>query len=265
MKTWASVAVVVLAVALSLILGRGAGPAGTIAAAQDDGDRRTITVSGEAQVRVVPDEVAISLGVETRDKEMQQAKAGNDEIVRRVIAAAQEHGIEARDIKTDYLSIEPRYRDAYDDSDFADAAYSVPLGYIVRATIVVTLREVTAFDDVLSSLLEAGATHVHGIDFRTTSLRQHRDDARSLAIQAASEKAQAMAGALAQTIGEPTSIVEEQAGWWSWYGSWWGSSYSSMTQNVVQSVGQPYLGEDSTLAPGEIAVTARVSVVFELE
>jgi uncharacterized protein len=256
-KAWASAVVVVIVVALSLVLSRFAGPAAAVAAAQEEQGHRTITVSGEAEVRVVPDEVAISLGVETHDADLTVAKGDNDAIVRRIIAAAQEHGVEAADIKTDYLSIEPRYRDSYEASDF--------VGYFVRATIVVTLKDVAAFDDVLSSLLEAGATHVHGVDFRTTDLRRYRDQARTLALQAAQEKANDMAAVLDQSVGVPSSIVEEQAGWWSWYGSWWGSTYSSMTQNVVQSSGQPYLGEDSSLAPGQIAVTARVSVVFELE
>lgn len=258
MKAINGLAGVAIVAALALGLGHVVAPAATAAAADDNCDQqRTITVNGEAQVRVVPDEVAITLGVETHDKVLQQAKAANDEIVRSIIAVAQEQGVEARDIKSDYLSIEPRYDDYYEARDF--------IGYFVRATIVVTLNDVTTFDDVLSSLLEAGATHVHGIDFRTTELRQHRDEARALAIHAAEEKATAMAGELGQQIGRPTSIVEQQTGWWSWYGSWWGSNYNYMSQNVVQSVGEAYLGEDSSLAPGEIAVTARVTVVFELE
>lgn len=257
MKALGGLAGLVIVAALALGLGHVATPIATAAAADDCDQLRTITVNGEAQVRVVPDEVPITLGVETHDKVLQRAKAANDEIVRSIIAVAQEHGIETRDIKSDYLSIEPRYSDYYEARDF--------IGYFVRATVVVTLKDVTAFDDVLSSLLEAGATHVHGIDFRTTQLRQHRDEARSLAIQAASEKAQAMAAELGQSVGRPTSVVEQQTGWWSWYSSWWGGSNSYMSQNVVQSVGEAYLGEDSSLAPGEIAVTARVSVVFELQ
>ncbi len=146
---------------------------------------RLITVSGEAQVNVVPDEVTLTLGVETSDKQLRTAKSLNDERVKRVMAAAEKLGIATKDIKTDHISIEPRYRDSYEQRDF--------VGYFVRQTIVITLSDITLFEDLLTDVLDAGANYVHGIQFRTTELRKHKDEARSLAIQAAREKAAALA------------------------------------------------------------------------
>ena len=42
-------------------------------------EARTITVSGDAEVRVVPDEVILTLGVETWDKDLDAAKEENDD------------------------------------------------------------------------------------------------------------------------------------------------------------------------------------------
>ena len=42
---------------------------------------RLITVSGDAEVRVVPDEVILTLGVETWNKNMDRAKRENDWLV----------------------------------------------------------------------------------------------------------------------------------------------------------------------------------------
>jgi len=75
-----------------------------------------------------------------------------------------------------------------------------------------------------------------------------------------------MAAVLDQKAGLPHTIQEEQTGWWSWYGSWWGARWGNgMTQNVVQNVGGESLSPDATLAPGQIAVRARVTASFELE
>jgi uncharacterized protein YggE len=114
--------------------------------------------------------------------------------------------------------------------------------------------------------LEAGATHVHGVQFRTTELRTHKDQARSLAIKAAREKAVALAGELGQGVGQPQQIHEDQSGWWSPYSSWWGPGWGGMmTQNVIQNAAtEGYVG-DSGLAPGQIAVQARVTVSFALQ
>ena len=219
---------------------------------------RRITVTGEAQVRVVPDEVILTLGVETWDKNLNVAKNRNDEIVKRVLKLAGQYGIEPEHVQTDFLGVEPRYRDGYyEERDF--------IGYFVHKTIVITLRDLSRFEDLLSAALQAGVNYVHGIDFRTTELRQHRDQARALAIKAAKEKAVALSGELGQQVGDPLTIQEEQSGWWSSYGAWWGTRWgTSMTQNVIQEAGGASALADSSVAPGQIDVTARVTVSFEL-
>jgi uncharacterized protein len=221
-------------------------------------ETRRISVTGEAEVRVAPDEVILTLGVETWDKDLDLAKRQNDAIVKRVLALAGEHGIAPEHVQTEYFGVEPRYRDGYyEERDF--------IGYFVHKTVVITLRDLSQFEGLLSDALKAGVNYVHGIEFRTTELRQHRDEARALAIRAAQEKAAALAGELGQQIGEPLTIQEEQAGWWSSYGAWWGSRWGAgMTQNTIQEVGGAPALADSSVAPGQIDVTARVTVVFEL-
>lgn len=217
-----------------------------------------ITVTGDAEVRVVPDEVILTLGIETWDKDLQVAKSQNDEIVARVLALAEDYGVEPQHVQTDFVSIEPRYRNGYyEESDF--------IGYFVRKSVVITLRDLGKFEDLLTDALEAGVNYVQGIQFRTTELRKHRDEARALAIQAAREKAGAMADELGQTVGEPRQITEVQSGWWSGYNAWWGSRWGSgMAQNVIQEAGPGGIAAEGSLAPGQINVNARVSVSFEI-
>lgn len=225
------------------------------AVAQDVG--RSITVSGEAEVRVIPDEVILTLGIQTSDPELDVAKSTNDHRVQAVLAAAEKQGVPREYLQTDYLQIEPRYRDSHEALDF--------IGYFVRKTIVVRLRNIEKFEALLASVLEAGANYVHGIEFRTTELRRQRDHARSLALQAAREKAEAMAAELGQEIGDPVSIREDHYGWWSWYGSWWGSRGSATSQNVVQSAATAPRDLEGPTSPGQLSVTARVTVSFELQ
>ena len=258
-------AMTIVSVALLLALGFSAWtqahpavPAAAQGTAGTTSETRRITVSGEADVRVVPDEVIVTVGIETWNKNMQIARTQNDEIVKRVLALADELGIAGQHVQTDYVSIEPRYRNGYyEDRDF--------IGYFVHKNIVVTLRDLTQFEDLLAGALDAGAHYIHGIEFRTTELRQHRDQARALAIEAAREKAEAMAGELGQQVGQPLLIQEQQSGWWSGYNSWWGSRFGgSMTQNVIQETGGVSVLADSSVAPGQIAVNARVAVTFEI-
>lgn len=221
--------------------------------------RRTISVSGDADVLVTPDSITLTLGVETSSPVLSQAKATNDENTTRIVEASIANGVARGNIKTDYLRIEPRYRD-WPNQQF--------LGYWVQRNVVLELKDLTKFESVLSAVLLTGANYVHGIEFRTSELRKHRDKARSLAIAAAKEKAIALAAELQQTIGAPTSISETNSWWRSSYGSHWGSSGSQgMAQNVVSNVSSTAGEADSgsALEPGKIRVNANVSVTFELQ
>ena len=221
-------------------------------------EERRITVTGDADVRVVPDEVILTLGVETDDLDLTAAKAENDARMSRVVAAAEEVGLPENLIRTDFLRVEPRYR--FDGPD------RIFLGYWVQKSVSLTLRDVGAFEDLLSASLEAGANYVHGIEFRTTELREHRDRARALALDAAREKAEMMARQLRSSVGETVLVREDRSGWWSSYGGWWGGGRGGyMSQNVVQSAPVGGSGMEGVTAPGQISVNAQVTVTFELE
>jgi uncharacterized protein YggE len=187
------------------------------------------------------------------------AKSGNDDIVRRVLEQLQGFGIADDHIQTEYIGISPTY-------DYNSNNLPRLTGYNVQKTIVVTLSDLPKFENLLSGVLEAGANYVHGVEFRTTELRKYRDQARALAIQAAQEKAKALAGELDQELGEPVTITEEQSSWQSWYGYGWASRWGdNMSQNVVVETGSSTLAEGATVAPGQISVNARVSVTFALK
>jgi len=219
-------------------------------------EQRRVMVTGSSQVLVIPDEVVLTLGVETADMQLANAQKANDEIVKRVFEVASDMQIDSKNVQTDYINIEPRYQDSYTEKNF--------IGYFVRKNIIITLKDLTKFEELYTRVLEAGVNYIHGVDFRTSELRKYRDQARALAIRAAQEKAVALAGELSQEIGDPLLIQENSNYWWSGYSSWWGSSGTGMYQNVVQNSGQEPVDTEGTLAPGQIAVAANVTVEFVL-
>jgi uncharacterized protein YggE len=243
-------------------------------AADEAPDPRSITVNGRAELQVVPDEVILTTGVETFDLDLEVAKTKNDKRVTALLQATDSLGIPRERVRTDYLNIQPLYDDGRRDREFlgylvrktiAITLRDIDKCYLVRKTIAITLREIDKFENLLTSTLEAGANYIHGVDFRTTELRKHRDKARELAIIAAREKAQDLAKELGQSVGQPRSISEGYSGWWSHYGSWWGSRWGgAMAQNVMQVAGPASGDMEGPTAPGRIAVTATVTVSFAL-
>lgn len=218
----------------------------------------TISVSGTAEVRVPPNEVLLTVGIENRQHDLDDAKSQNDRAIDALIQFLKSTGIEAKDIQTDYIGISPRYQNNRED---------IVEFYIVRRSVGIRLRRVDDFEKVLAGALRHGATHVHGIDFRTTALREHRDTARRLAIRAAREKALDLARELDVNVGEVQSITENTWGGYQSGGYWGANGFGGMAQNTVQNVQapvQPAEAEDS-LAIGQISVSATVNVLFQLE
>jgi hypothetical protein len=223
-------------------------------------DRPKITVNGEAVVNVKPDKIVINFGIETWDTDIVVAKQKNNEILKKAKAAVKESDVPEREIQTDYLSIEPRWKSEYRKEDF--------LGYFVRNTIVVTLTDAAKVEKLVTEVLQAGVNYIHGIDFQTTEFKKYREQARELALKAAKEKADKMAAVLGQSVGAPIQINESYGGspWWYW-SSWSGWGYGrnqSISQNVIENVPGDSGEISETIALGKISIRAAVTVTFEL-
>lgn len=223
-------------------------------------DRPKISVTGEAVVNVKPDKIVITLGIETWDTEITVAKQKNNDILKKTVAAVTECGVAEKDMQTDHLSIEPRWKNDYRKDDF--------IGHFVRNTLVVTIADTKKVEDLITKALLAGVNYVHGIDFQTTEFKKYREQARELALTAAKEKADKMAAVLGKVVGAPVQINENNAGspWW-YYSGWsgWGGRSHGMSQYNVQ-VDRGGSGEiTDTIALGKLTIRANVSVIFELK
>jgi uncharacterized protein YggE len=221
--------------------------------AQDNCTRpRLISVNGTAEVSVAPDEAILRLGVESRDKELAVAKSRHDERVKKLIGIARDAGVEAKYIQTSQLTMGPEYSDNY-RRNFA--------GYQVSQTISLTLKDLSKYESLMTRVLEAGANEVEGIEFEIAEPAKYRAEARLKAIRIAREKASAMAAQLGQTVGKPWEISEE------------GDSSGLLGFNPRANANFAYNSGDkagagtdeSTVAPGEVAIRASVRVSFQLE
>ena len=220
-------------------------------------DKATISVSGGAMIQVQPDRAILSLGIETIGDEIEESIGDNKQIVQKTISALTGQGIGREYIKTDHLSVEPRWANHGSRERF--------YGHFSRNTLVVTVTDIDALDEILIAAIEAGVTHVHGIDFQTSELRKYRDKARALALEAAREKADDMAAVLGQEVDSPFRITENRVRNWFFGWSHWSRSRSGqMAQNVVSHVPTEDPSTAETVSPGQIAVEGQVQVTFLL-
>lgn len=216
-----------------------------------------ITVTGQAEVNVAPDEVIFTLVVAKTDKDLQTAKRLNDESVRQILALARRFNVAPQDVKTDYISVDMQYNTDLIEDDSDARARKVKrefVGYQVSKTVIVRFTDLPRFEDLFSETLKAGVSSIREVDFRNSQVRKHKDEARALAIRAAKEKAEALTKEIGQSIGRAYSIQE-------------GAFRDNTSPNnfTTRISGNFSADENSTIAPGLISVTAQVTVSFILQ
>lgn len=217
--------------------------------AQDN--RPLITVSGQAEVMVVPDEAVFTMSAVTVDKDLLNARLRNDETVKKVLALARKYQVPANLVQTGHISLDERYSD-----EDATRKPRVFLGYEVKKQIAIVLRDVSKAEALLSDIFGTGITHISGVSFRSTQNRKYKDQARAMAMKAAQEKASALAREIGQTIGKAYSITEE--GFANPRGAMNNANFSSGVSGSDSDA-------EGTIALGQISITARVTVSFELK
>jgi len=233
--------------------------------------QRSISVTGDAEIKVVPDQVQLSLTAEDRGRDLIATKAQNDAAVKALVEyATKELGIEARHVQTDFVSVEPQYRSCnYDDEMTGKCSPLEITYYTVRKGVQICLKDLTRYEDLVTKALQLGVKRIDNIQFVTTELRKHRDNARDMAAKASLEKAQAVAAKLGMKVGKPININMQNYNsyYWPSYGSQRGGN-NYMTQNAIQqapSGGGAQTSETGELAIGQISVSAQVSVTYDLE
>jgi uncharacterized protein len=140
--------------------------------AQPSSEQHTISVSGDAEVKVVPNRITIMFGVETRDANLEVASSKTDAAVKQVIAAARGLGVDESDIQTDRIEVNI----SYDEKSHSMISY-----YTTTKGIQVVLKDATKFEALLQAGLKAGANRIDDVIFSTSDLRKYRDQARAMA------------------------------------------------------------------------------------
>lgn len=219
-----------------------------------------ISVSGSAAVRVAPDEVYLTVGVESRDKNLQVATRDNSERIAKALAVIKRYGIPDKSVQVNYIDVQPTYN--------YQASYTVPQAYVAHKSIGIKVTKLDTFEPLLTELYAVGVNQVENIEFRNTDMRKHRDKARELAVIAAREKADALTSQLGVKRGRAMRISESSG--WNW-GGWTGryrNDGQMMQQNVIQAAPRSEgrgEGGEGDLSVGQISITATISVDFQLE
>ena len=206
-----------------------------------------VVVVGEGNVTVAPDYARIRSGVMSEAKTVKQASDSNAKLMTNVITTLADAGIAKKDIQTSQFLIEPIYTSQSKLSGSVDSKLS---GYRVSNQVNVTIHQISQVAENLDRLVNAGATDAGNVAFLVSDREKALDQAREAAIADARHAADLFAHAAGVTLGRVASITES-------------SDFAPMS-GIEGRLKQGSTAPAPPIEPGEVTITARVTVGFDI-
>lgn len=203
---------------------------------------RQVTVVGTGEVRGAPDTLTADVGVEVVAPDVTAAMNQASERQQAVIDQLAARGIDAKDISTTTVNLQPQYGEN-----------SVVTGYRAGNSISVTLRELDAASETLATIVTAGgnATRINSVSYSIDDDSTLVSDARARAFNDARSRAEQYAGLSGLSLGNVLSISEAPGG-------------SVPLPRVPMAEGAMAAAVPVPLQPGEQTVSFSVTAVWEL-
>ena len=199
----------------------------------------SITVSGSADVRAVPDVGMVQLGVTSRASNAQAAMAQNNDLMAKVVAALKQLGIPDTDLQTSYVNLSPVYNNPPLPPQL--------IGFEANNVLVARLTDLTKLGPAIDAAVTAGANQIQGISFGLSDEEPFRLNALQQAGAQARAKAGALAAGLGITIGAVDTVTES------------GVQVVPVGRSVAPA---PAVSTPTPVLPGELVVHADVQVRF---
>jgi len=163
---------------------------------------RSMTLTGQGQVTVVPDVAVIHLGIQSTGEDLAVVQSANAQLSQDILDALRRMGI--TDIKTFQYSIDKYYE--YNNGTPIDR------GYTVRNILEIKTGDMDLVGDFIDKAVNAGANIVDMISFEVSNPDLYYQQALNLAVMNAIEKAKSIANNLEiQVEPIPTKITESSS------------------------------------------------------
>ncbi|WP_292468956.1 SIMPL domain-containing protein [Methanolobus sp.] len=204
----------------------------------------TITMSGYAEQKVVPDTATVSIGVVIQAETAKEASDENAALMSAVLAELKALGLEDREMQTSYVSVYPVY-------DYEKG--QTITGYSASNSVQVTTTNLDKLSDIVDKSTAAGANQIGSISFSVSNdmQKQLREDIMDEAVADAKSKADSLASSLGLKIaGVQTASVSDSSD---------SRVYYAMD---VEEAAMDTGGVSTPIQPGESTVSMSVQVTY---
>jgi len=202
---------------------------------------RQVTVVGSGEVAGTPDTVTADVGIEVVAPDVTAAMNQTNERQQAVISALTADGIDAKDISTTAVTLQPQYGDN-----------SVVTGYRAGNTINVKIRQLDNASRALAAIVDTGgnSARINSVSFSIADDSALVSDARARAFEDARGRAKQYAELSGMSLGRIISISEAPG--------------STPPQPFPVPVPAEAKAADVPLQPGQQTIGFAVTAVWEL-
>lgn len=204
----------------------------------------SVHVTGQGSIKVAPDQAEISFEVVEKGSSADALKPSVDEKVAKVISAAEQMGIESRDIQATGISVHPNYH--YD----RDTGEQRLVGVTVRRNIRVTVRDLERYPELIDAALKAGVNQAGQISLTLADPTEPREQA----LREAVDEAMATARVIADQLGLEIKQIKELRA----------NTQHNGPYPMVAFAAARTESAGSSFREGEIAIEASVSMTVEM-
>jgi uncharacterized protein YggE len=164
---------------------------------------KTIAVSGTGTVTLDPDVGWFMASVTTKAATASQAEEQNTAAMAKILSALKSNGIADKDIQTVEYSLSPIYQESRDPSQMP-----ILVGYSVRHTIQVTVKDLASLGKMIDVAISNGATDIGGVYFGLSDekAQQAQTEAIDKAVKDAAGKAKTIAESMGVKLVGPINV-----------------------------------------------------------
>ena len=156
-----------------------------------------ITVTAVGSVKAVPDRAELVFGVTTQGATAEEASSANAARMQRMIDALKEAGVRTEDIRTQSVSVSPRYSPEGKQLS----------GFTAENSVSAKVPSARA-GEIVDLAVENGATNTSGPSFDVSDRDALYRKALADAVREARKKAEAIGTAGGVSVGDVTRVVE---------------------------------------------------------
>lgn len=222
---------------------------------QGSQEQRSITVSAEETVNVVPDMARIVYRIVTENRDAVKCQEENGRQLEQVIQYLKEQGLEDSSIRTADFSLNTQY-------DWSGSRRTL-IGYEMSTRLEATDIPVDNVGALLSGGVSAGASEIDSVSYFASSYDEAYKDALTGAMDMALEKAETLAHAGGCQVTDVLSVREYSD---SQEGRYVDSGIARFNANAEDLMSDKAMSASGAMAvmPGEMQVSARVEVEYLL-